>query len=71
MELAWLLYQQKDWEGVIYLTGRALRITDRARTYITENSAWGSLPYDLRSLGYYYTGQFEKAAEAAEEALWV
>ena len=69
MELAWLLYRMQDWEGVIYLTGRALKITERPRTYITESSAWGSLPHDLRSLGYYYTGQYEKAAKAVEEAL--
>ena len=69
MELAWLLYQKKDWEGVIFLTGRALGITDRVRTYITESSAWGSLPYDLRSLGFYYTGQLKSAVENGEEAL--
>lgn len=68
MDLAWLLYQKKDWEGVIYLTGRALRITDRARNYITENTAWGSRPYDLRSLAFYYTGQYQQALEAAKEA---
>ena len=28
MELAWLLYRMQDWEGVIYLTGRALKITE-------------------------------------------
>ena len=69
MELAWLLYEQKDWEGVAYWTGRALKIKDRARTYITENTAWGSQPWDLRSLSLYYTGQYEKAKAAAEEAL--
>lgn len=69
LDLAWLLYRRKDWEGVIYLTGKALKITDRSRTYITESAAWGSLPWDLRSLGLYYTGQTEKALEAVGEAL--
>ncbi len=69
MDLALLLYQKKDWEGVAYLTGRALQITDRPGTYITESAAWGSLPWDLRSLGLYYTGQIEKAAEAVNEAI--
>ena len=69
MELAWRLYERKDWEGVIYLTGRALNIQERPRTYITESAAWGSLPWDLRSLGLYYTSQTEKALEAVREAM--
>ncbi len=69
MDLAWLMYLQKDWEGVIYLTGRALKITGRPRTYITESAAWGSLPYDLLSLGFYYTGQTKRALDAVETAL--
>ena len=69
LDLAWRLYERKDWEGVVYLTGKALKITERPRTYITESAAWGSLPWDLRSLGLYYTGQTEKALEAVNEAL--
>lgn len=69
MELAWRLYEKKDWEGVIYLTGRALKITDRKNTYITENAVWGSLPWDLRSVAFFYTDQRKKALEAVEEAL--
>lgn len=69
MDLAWLLYGQKAWEGVLYLTGCALRITDRSRSYVTESAAWGSRPWDLRALAYYYTGQFEKALAAVDEAL--
>ena len=69
MDLAWLKYRQAHWEAVIYLTGLALAIHDRSRTYITENAAWGSLPWDLRALGFYYTGQMEKAHEAIEHAL--
>ena len=69
LDLAWLLYKRGEWEGVIYLTGKALNITERARTYVTESASWGSLPWDLRSLGLYHTGQKEKALEAVEEAL--
>ena len=69
MDLAFQLYQKMDWEGVVYLTGRALKITERPGTYITESAAWGSLPWDLRSLGFYYTGQMQKAAEAIDEAI--
>lgn len=69
LELAQLLYRKKDWDGVVYLTGKALEITDRPRSYVTEGASWGSLPWDLRSLGLYYTGQTEKALEAVKEAL--
>ena len=30
--------------------------------------AWGEHPWDLASLGYYYTGQLGKALEAAQRA---
>ena len=69
MEMALLLYRQKNWEGVVYFTGLALKITAPVRSYITEARFWGSLPWDLRSLGYYYTGQTAKALIAVEEAL--
>ena len=44
-------------------------IAVRPDTYICEAAAWGSLPYDLASLGYYYTGQYEKALERARLAV--
>ncbi len=69
LDLSRLLYEIKDWEGVVYLTGKALRITERSRSYVTESEAWGSLPWDLRSLGLFYTGQRERALEAVGEAL--
>ena len=69
MDLAWEKYKQKNWEAVIYLTGLALAIQERSRNYITENTAWGSLPWDLRALAYFYTGQYKKAQEAISEAL--
>ncbi|MBR5533676.1 MAG: glycosyl transferase family 2, partial [Ruminiclostridium sp.] len=69
MDLATLAYQKGDWEGVLWLAGRLLAITNRPVTYITEPYAWGEGPWDLASLGYYHTGQYEKAVEAAEKAL--
>ncbi len=69
MDLALEKYQQQNWEAVIYLTGLALAIQERSRNYITENTAWGSLPWDLRALAFYYTGQMEKADAAIREAL--
>ena len=46
----------------------ALAITQRPRTYISEAASWGEHPWDLASLGYFYTGQYEKALEAARKA---
>ena len=69
MDLALLKYKQSNWEAVIYLTGLALAIRERSRSYITENTAWGSLPWDLRALGYFYTGQTDKALSAVGKAL--
>jgi len=68
-DLARLLYEQEEWDGVLYFTRCALNITDRPRTYICEAEAWGSLPWDLRSLALYYTGRYREAAEAAREAV--
>ena len=69
LDLADLAYHQKDWHGVLWATGRALAITQRPRTYISEAASWGEHPWDLASLGYFYTGQYEKALEAANKKL--
>ena len=68
LDLADLAYHQKDWHCVLWATGRALAITQRPRTYISEAASWGEHPWDLASLGYFYTGQYEKALEAARKA---
>lgn len=69
MELAKILHTEKDWDGVVYFTKCALAITHRPRTYICESESWGSLPWDLYSLGLYYTGRIQASLEAAEKAL--
>ena len=69
MDMARMLYEDGDWDGVVYFSRRALRIAERPRTYICESESWGALPWDLLSLGLYYTGREEEAAAAAERAL--
>ena len=69
VDLAMLLYRQEEWEGVLYFTGCALRITERPRTYICEAASWSSLPFDLQTMAYYHTGRRKEAARAAEAAL--
>ena len=69
MDLAHALYEESQWEGVLYFTDCALAITHRPASYICEASAWGSLPYDLRSLAFFHTGRAREALEEAEKAL--
>ena len=67
-ELASLLYEEKAWDGVVYAAREALKIEERPRTYICDSAPWGSLPWDLLSLGLYYTGRFTEALEAVKRA---
>ena len=69
VELAQLLYDEEEWDGVLYLTGRALAITHRPRTYICEAAPWGSLPHDLRCIAFFRTGRRVQALEEARKAL--
>lgn len=69
VDLAFMLYNEKKWDGVLYFTECALDIKVRPDTYICEASSWGSLPYDLRALAFYNTGRTKEALEAAKEAL--
>jgi glycosyltransferase involved in cell wall biosynthesis len=69
MDLARMLYQQQEWDGVLYFTGQALAITHRPRTYICEAEPWGSLPHDLRCIAFYHTNRKEAALEEAKKAL--
>ena len=68
-DLAMLLYENQEWEGVLYATACALKIRERPRTYICEAEAWGSLPHDLRCQAYYHTGRLPQALEEARLAL--
>ena len=64
-----MLYQQKEWEGVLYFTSCALAITVRPRSYICEAAAWGSLPHDLRAIAYYNVNAYAQAAVEGKKAL--
>ncbi len=69
VDLARMLYDREDWEGVLTFTGWALEIRERPRSYICEAAAWGSLPHDLRAIAYYRTGRAQEALEEARLAL--
>ena len=69
VQMAELLYQEENWAGTLYFAQCALDIRERPCTYICEAQSWGSLPWDLASLGAYYLGRKEQALELAREAL--
>ncbi|MBE7001339.1 MAG: glycosyl transferase family 2 [Ruminococcaceae bacterium] len=69
LDFAELAYANKDWFLLIWLTERSLTIQQRPATYISEAASWGSLPYDLCALGYYYIGNFMKSLSYVEKAL--
>ena len=69
IDTASLLYSEGDWEGVLYFTGCALKITERPLSYICEADSWGSYPHDLRAIAYYKTGRLPEAYREAELAL--
>ena len=69
MDLALALYEQGEWDGVLYFTGCALAITYRPRSYICEAASWGSLPHDLRSIALFHTGRRKVARVEAWKAV--
>ena len=69
MDLAMMLYERGEWEGVLYFTACALAITVRPRSYICEAAAWGSLPHDLRSMAFYNMGAWAEALSEVRQAV--
>lgn len=69
VDLARMLYDREDWEGVLTFTAWALAIQERPRSYICEAAAWGSLPHDLRAIAYHRTGRVSEALAEARLAL--
>ncbi len=69
LDLARMLYEDGEWEGVLYFTKCALQITERPKSYICEAASWGSLPHDLRSIALFQTGRTRQALEEARLAL--
>lgn len=69
LDYALFLYNREEWAGVLFLTERALAITERPRTYISEAASFGSLPYDLASIALYHFGRYQEALEMVEQAV--
>ncbi len=69
VEYSRLLYDRKDWHGVIFFLKKALDIRNRSVSYINEPASWGALPYDLISLAYYFTYDYDNALRYVDEAI--
>lgn len=69
LDYAALLYDQQNWTGLVFLANGALAIAERPRTYITEAYAWGALPYDYLSIGYWNLGLKNEAVDALRQAI--
>ena len=64
LDFARFLSEEGDHEGVAWLSGRALAIAERPKSYICEGDAWGYLPHDLRALAWYHMAAQDYAREA-------
>ena len=69
VEYSRLLYDRKDWHGVIFFLNKALEIKNRSVSYINVPQSWGALPYDLISLAYYFTYDYDNALRFVDEAI--
>ncbi len=69
VEMALLKYKLEDYPGIIKYCNEALKITDKKKTYINELFSYNETIYDLLSIGYYYTGEYEKALENVNIAI--
>lgn len=69
LDFAVFCYKTENWYAVITLLNEALKITERPNTYISEARSWGNLAYDLQSLAFYYTGDYQSALNSCIQAL--
>lgn len=69
LELAELANSQKDWPLLVAACERCLAVKERKMSYLTKAEAWGSRPWDLYSVGLWYTGRRNEALSANAEAM--
>lgn len=63
VDLAKYYYSQNAWEGCLWASQRALKITDKPLEYLCEEFAWGFAPYDYAAISAYNLGLLDKAKE--------
>lgn len=69
LDLAELMYRQKDWPALVRACERCLAVKERTMSHFTLPEAWGFRPHDLLSLGLWNLGRGEEAVAAVEAAL--
>ena len=69
LEYAFYAYEKQQWHLLVWLIDRALQISQRPVTYISEAHSWGSLPHDLASLAYFHLGEYDKAMKHIDLAV--
>jgi len=69
LALALFYYTIKDYVLCLLTINSMLLITTKSLSYITNPDCFSELPYDLKSMCYYYLNDHEKALENAEIAL--
>lgn len=69
VDLSLYYYSQNDWNGCAMAAMKAISITEKPLEYLCEQEAWGSLPYDLAGIAYWYLGVQEKALMYTDTAL--
>ncbi|MFA9379664.1 MAG: glycosyltransferase [Acetanaerobacterium sp.] len=63
-----LAYRQGDWTLAVLMVQRALDITHKSGSYLTEEEAWGVSLYDLGAIACYHLELYEQAYEYAKTA---
>lgn len=68
VNLAEICQKQAKWRESFYAATQALSINKRDYAYTSEESVWGSQPYDLAAIAAYYLGYKDMAKELGIEA---
>ena len=68
VDLAESCQKNKKWDESFFAATRALSITKRDYAYTSDESVWGSRPYDAAAIAAYYLGYIEQAKELGMEA---
>ena len=69
VELAGFCTESGDAAGALFAALRALEISERPCSYITEGVCWGALPHDLAALAAWKLGLYDLAVREGEAAL--
>ncbi len=69
MDLARMLYDMEEWDGVLYFTGCALSITIRPKTYIWRRTPGAACPTTFAVRPFFQTGRRALALDEARAAL--